>query len=131
MNASDRTSGPRGSLGIIGGRVAGPFEASGPRLRITPSLYPQGLWIEGDLDRTTMAALTDALASPARGGSLFVDLGGLVFIDIGALRALVTAATRLEGDHVLTLRSVPPRVRRLLDLTGWHDAPHLYVDEPA
>ncbi|GAA1284521.1 hypothetical protein Psi02_33480 [Planotetraspora silvatica] len=131
MKAGGTTSGPRGPLNIIGGHAGGPFEASGSRLRITPPVCPQGLWIEGDLDRTTMAALTHALASLASGGSLFVDLGGLVFIDVGALRALVTAAARLEGDDVLTLRSVPPRVRRLLDLTGWHDAPHLCPEEPA
>jgi anti-anti-sigma factor len=74
---------------------------------------------------TTVHALTEALASIANGGSLFVDLSGLVFIDVGGLRALVTTAARMEGDHALTLCFASPHVRRLLELTGWHDIPRL------
>jgi anti-anti-sigma factor len=112
--------------------VVVPITAANRHLRITPILDPQGLRIEGDLDRTTLPVLTRALASMASGGSICVDLSGLVFIDVGGLRALVVvAAARLEGDHVLTLRSASPHVRRLLDLTGWHDVAHLRLEAPA
>ncbi|GAA3661766.1 hypothetical protein GCM10022224_026620 [Nonomuraea antimicrobica] len=89
-------------------------------LRITPIVDLAGLQIEGELDRATLPALTRALASMAGRGSFSVDLGGLMFCDVGGLRALVTAATGLRCGHVLTLRSPPPQVRRLLELTGWH-----------
>jgi anti-anti-sigma factor len=69
----------------------------------------------------------------ASGGAGFcVDLNGLAFIDIGGLRVLVATAAALHGggNHVLTLRSAPPQVRRLLDLTGWRHTPGLHLQEP-
>ncbi|MFG6202705.1 STAS domain-containing protein, partial [Nonomuraea sp. JJY05] len=94
-----------------------------------------GLRIEGELDRATLPALRRALASMASGGAGFcVDLSSLTFIDTGCLRALVSAAAALHdsgGDRVLTLRSVPPQVRRLLELTGWHQTPGLHLQAPA
>ncbi|TLP57830.1 STAS domain-containing protein [Microbispora tritici] len=113
----------------IGKPINGPITASNGRLRISTSLDPPGLRIEGDLDRATLPALAEALASLADGGSPVVDLSGLVFVDIGGLRALVMAAARLEDAHVLTLCSVSPHVRRLLDLTGWSDAPRLRLGD--
>ena len=112
----------------VGERVIEAGTGSNGRLRITLSTDPQGLRVVGDLDRTALPALTEALASIASGGSVFVDLSGLVFIDVGGLRALIMAAARMEGDHVLTLCSASPHVRRLLDLTGWHHAPRLRLN---
>ncbi|MEU7744324.1 STAS domain-containing protein [Nonomuraea sp. NPDC049158] len=66
----------------------------------------------------------------ASGRGFCVDLSGLTFIDVGGLRALVSAAAALHdggGDHVLTLRSAPPHVRRLLQLTGWYQTPGLHL----
>jgi anti-anti-sigma factor len=104
-------------------------------LRITPLVDLAGLRIEGELDRATLPALRRALASMASGGAGFcVDLSSLTFIDTGCLRALVSAAAALHdsgGDRVLTLRSVPPQVRRLLELTGWHQTPGLHLQAPA
>ncbi|GII34370.1 STAS domain-containing protein [Planotetraspora mira] len=131
MDTTETTGPP---LCTFSERVAKPavasLTASRRRLRITSSLDPRQLKIEGDLDRATMHALTEALASTADDASPVVDLSGLMFIDVGGLRALVIAAARLEGDHVLTLRSASPHVRRLLDLTGWHDTPHLRLEGP-
>ncbi|TDC96100.1 anti-sigma factor antagonist [Nonomuraea deserti] len=103
-------------------------------LRITPLADRAGLRIEGELDRTTLPALRRALASMNVDGSLCVDLSGLEFIDVGCLRALVGAAAAIHdggGDHVLTLRSVPPQVRRLLELTNWHQTPGLLLHASA
>ncbi|MEV0386754.1 STAS domain-containing protein [Nonomuraea sp. NPDC050643] len=107
--------------------------ATGQVLRICPLADGAGLRVEGELDRTALPDLRQALGSMASGG-FCVDLGGLAFIDLGGLRALVSAGAALyggDGDrHVLTLRSVPPHVRRLLVLTGWHQAPGLHLQAP-
>ncbi|MFI7227453.1 STAS domain-containing protein [Nonomuraea angiospora] len=103
-------------------------DAAADRLpRITPIVDLAGLQIEGELDRAALPALTRALASMAGRGSFSVDLSGLVFCDVGGLRALVTAAAGLRCGHVLTLRSPPPQVRRLLELTGWHQTAGLHL----
>ncbi|MFI6705419.1 STAS domain-containing protein [Nonomuraea sp. NPDC050478] len=113
-----------------------PFTAATDRLlRITPLAEYAGLRIEGELDRSTLPALRRALAPLSSGGGDFcVDLSGLEFIDVGCLRALVgTAAAIHDGsaDHTLTLCSVPPQMRRLLELTGWHQTPGLHLQAPA
>ncbi|WP_181871128.1 STAS domain-containing protein [Sphaerisporangium album] len=92
---------------------------------------PRRLRIEGDLDRTALPTLSRVLAAMGNSDGIHVDLSPQVFIDVGCLRALMTAAGRLEGDHVLTLCSASPYLRRLLDLTGWHDTPHLRPRQPA
>ncbi|MFB4267947.1 STAS domain-containing protein [Nonomuraea sp. GTA35] len=109
-----------------------PITATDRLLRITPLADRTGLRIEGELDRFTLPALRRALASLASGDRGFcVDLSGLEFIDVGCLRALVGAAATIHDDgcggHVLTLYSVPPQVRRLLELTGWHRTPGLHL----
>ncbi|MBT2235823.1 STAS domain-containing protein, partial [Nonomuraea sp. NEAU-A123] len=92
-----------------------------------------GLWVEGELDHSTLPDLRQALGSMASGRGFCVDLSGLAFIDVGGLRALVSAAAALhdsDGDHVLTLRSAPPHLRRLLELTGWRQTPGLHLQAP-
>jgi hypothetical protein len=84
-----------------------------------------------DLDLASLPALSWALASIAGDGDIYVDLAGLEFIDVGCLRALVVAAARLTDGHVLTLRSAPPPMRRLLEVTGWRGAPRLCLQGPA
>jgi anti-anti-sigma factor len=108
-----------------------PFMAEHPEialtqlLRIAPLVDAQGLRIEGELDRSTLPALVRALSSMAGRGSFCLDLSGLTFIDVGGLRALVNAAADLHGGHVLTMRSAPAQVRRLLELIGWDETPGL------
>ncbi|RVX40130.1 anti-anti-sigma factor [Nonomuraea polychroma] len=112
-----------------------PNTAADRLLRITPLAERAGLRIEGELDHSTLPALRRALASMTSDGAGFcVDLSGLTFIDTGCLRALVGAAAALHddgGDHVLTLRSAPPHMRRLLELTGWHQTPGLHLQASA
>lgn len=121
MNTTDAPSNPP----VVG---LPPIRAADQLLRITALVDRTGLRIEGELDRVTLPALILALASTAGSGSFCVDLSGLVFIDVGGLRALVNAAARLQGGHVLTLRSASPQVRRLLELTGWQEAPGLRLE---
>jgi ABC-type transporter Mla MlaB component len=101
MNIDDTAGTPHST---VGEPVIGAGTGSDGRLSIDLCLDPPGLRIVGDLDRITVPALTEALASIGS-GSFFVDLSGLVFIDVGGLRALVMAAARMEGGHVLTLCS--------------------------
>ncbi|MEU8143251.1 STAS domain-containing protein [Nonomuraea sp. NPDC048901] len=98
-------------------------------LRITPLVDPVGLRIEGELDHATLPALTGALAALAGGGGFCVDLGGLVFCDVGGLRALVAAAAGMRDGHALTLRSPSPQLRRLFQLTGWHQTAGLRLQD--
>ncbi|MBO3748595.1 STAS domain-containing protein [Streptosporangiaceae bacterium NEAU-GS5] len=108
-----------------------PITAAGRLLRITLLADCAGLRIEGELDRCTLPTLRRELATVASGDHGFcVDLSGLAFIDGGCLRALVNAAAELHDggrDRMLTLRSVPPHVRRLLELTGWQQTPGLHL----
>ena len=104
-------------------------------LRITPLADRAGLRIEGELDHATLPALRQALASMASGdASFYIDLSGLAFIDSGCLRTLLCAAVALHeggGDQVLTLRSVPPQMQRLLELLGWDRVPGLRLHASA
>ncbi|MEU4721200.1 STAS domain-containing protein [Nonomuraea dietziae] len=110
-----------------------PFTISHRHLRITQALDPVELRIEGELDLAALPALAWALAVTTDDGDIGADIEliGLDFIDVGCLRALVAAAARLTGHHVLTLRHAPPRLRRLLVVTHWQAAPHLRLDTAA
>ncbi|MFC6083595.1 STAS domain-containing protein [Sphaerisporangium aureirubrum] len=118
----------------IPGPVLAPVIALIPRtaarcpLLVTPLPDRAGLRIEGELDCATLPVLTRALASIG-GGDFSVDLSGLTFTDVGGLRALVTTAGLPDG-RVLTLRSAPWHVRRLLYFTGWHRTPGLRLHAP-
>jgi anti-sigma B factor antagonist len=51
-----------------------------------------------------------------------LDLAELRFMDSTGLRILLKAKrTAVEGGWVLVLRSVPPNIRRLLELAGVQD----------
>ncbi|MEV5503606.1 STAS domain-containing protein [Nonomuraea fuscirosea] len=131
MNTTDSTPAPAPMIPPT------PIIAADRLVRITPLADRAGLRIEGELDRSALPALRRALASMASGaaaGGFCVDLKGLAFIDTGCLRALVSAAAAVHegcGDQVLALRSVPSQVRRLLELTGWHQTPGLHLQASA
>lgn len=95
------------------------------RLRIRHDLDLRELLVMGELDYTTLHVMVGALASITGGGGVCVDLAYLEFIDVGCLRVLVNVAAQRDDGHVLTLRSAPPQVCRLLNLTGWDEAPRL------
>lgn len=99
-------------------------------LRITHAFDPPRLCISGDLDYATLPILIRALESIDGRHDVSIDLAGLTFIDVGGLRALVTTADRLGDGHVLTLLAAPAQVQRLLDLTGWHTAARLRLEDP-
>ncbi|WP_336209523.1 STAS domain-containing protein [Nonomuraea sp. LPB2021202275-12-8] len=141
MNTTDSTQAPAPVIAsviatVVDPPVITPTPIRADRLLRTSLLADRaGLRIEGELDRSTLPALRRALATMASGdaGSC-VDLSGLTFIDTGCLRALVNAAAALReggGDQVLTLRSVPPQMRRLLELIGWDRVQGLHLQASA
>ncbi|MFI0451983.1 STAS domain-containing protein [Actinomadura sp. 6N118] len=91
-------------------------------LRLDGTFEPPHLVVDGEVDLTTLANFTAALArmlehSP---GDVWVDVEKLSFIDVGGLRALAAAATRLGvRDRRLVLRSVAPHLAKLMDVVGW------------
>lgn len=99
-------------------------------LRITSTIHPPGVRLEGELDRSGMPAVRAALASAthrvARGdGLLHTDLSGLDFIDVGGLRVLLGAGPDAGDGSPGVIRTVAASaaVRRLLTLTGWDATP--------
>ncbi|WP_052390448.1 STAS domain-containing protein [Streptomyces sp. NRRL B-24484] len=77
--------------------------------------------VEGDLDldgaravRPDLEAALDAAAT-----DLCVDLSGVGFCDSSGLNLLLRLRTRAQARGVrLVLSSLPPQMRRLLDMTG-------------
>jgi len=75
--------------------------------------------VSGDLDVATGPDLEVRLAQASvlhRGDGIVLDLAGVEFIDCAGLRPIVRAHNRLPGQFCL--RGLPPRVRRLLELTA-------------
>ena len=77
------------------------------------------LAVAGEVDLVSapqlLAALRDALAS---GRPVVVDLGAVTFLDSSGLNVLIEAHKRAEElTTVMALRSVPPRIQKLLHIT--------------
>jgi anti-sigma B factor antagonist len=88
------------------------------------SADPDGalITVTGELDIATAPTLDQVLDRAIEGRPtphVIIDLRGVTFIDCAALGVLIRARNRL-GDR-LWLRSVPPAVTRLLDLTDLTD----------
>jgi anti-anti-sigma factor len=110
---------------------AEPLSALEPagELQIAFTSAPPGLRQAGQIDPTTRASFARALALVAAygPGDVHADLGSVSFIDVDGLRTLVATAASLGGGRVLVLNSIPAHVARLLELTGWDEAPGLRI----
>lgn len=76
-----------------------------------------GLRVAGEVDVTSLAVLSRALASlpaPAR-GEIHLELAGLEFIDVAGARELMSLAQSGPATR-LVLHDPPPVLRRLLAL---------------
>lgn len=77
-----------------------------------------GGWrLSGELDHGNLPDLRralEALLAVPEPRNLHLDLGLLVFADVASVRALVTAARRLEPGRRLVLHRTPPLVRQVL-----------------
>ncbi|MFB6999278.1 STAS domain-containing protein [Streptomyces virginiae] len=93
-----------------------------------------GVWVNGDdqrrvvrvggemdIDRAPMLrdALHAAITRPGGSDEIVVDLSDLSFCDSSGLTALIHAQrTAAEHGRRIILRTPPPQVRRLLEMTG-------------
>ena len=92
-------------------------------LAVTADRVPGGVSVRvvGEMDIATAPQLVAAMRSLSRWDTqhVWLDLTGLTFIDASGLGALVQARMLVEGrGGRLTLRGVPPLVRRLLTITN-------------
>lgn len=76
------------------------------------------LKLSGELDRSVLDALEDALAEAERRAKrIELDLGELTFIDGGGLRAIQNAGERaFSNGHELVVTNPTPWIRELLEL---------------
>jgi anti-anti-sigma factor len=77
--------------------------------------------LAGELDLSTVADLYSQFAELAREGvnHVALDLTALTFMDSSGLAVLIAENKRVESlQGELIILSPPPRIRRLLELTG-------------
>jgi anti-sigma B factor antagonist len=88
--------------------------------------------LRGELDVATAPSFERVLLRPRPPRERVVlDLSELRFMDSTGLRILLQARrVAAEGGWVLTLRSVPANIRRLLELAGVQDAIPIEPSEP-
>ncbi len=116
----------RGDAGDADRQATGEF--SDRSLRITRKVWPNGLCLQGEVDRSNIATLAAALAALGQpSDDVHLDLEALEFIDVAGLRLLVEEARRMPAGHYLVLDSVAPYLRRILSLVGWDQTPGLKI----
>ena len=77
--------------------------------------------VSGELDSYTVARLRDSLAGLISAGArhIVVDLADVSFMGASGLGVLVGAGKRLRRDDgKLLLRSAPPSVQKMIEITG-------------
>jgi len=76
--------------------------------------------VQGEIDATTAAALSGhldevAARNPQR---LVIDLAGVGFLDSAGLRAFARVRGKLPEHCSVIIRSAPPRLRQIFEMTG-------------
>lgn len=100
-------------------------------LRITPTAFPAGLAIAGEIDESTYPALVTSLHELAEvHQEVHLDLSGVSYCDLAGLRAIVRLADGNGAGHArhVQLRNVPPHIVMVLAITGWDALPGLAVE---
>jgi anti-anti-sigma regulatory factor len=89
-----------------------------------------GLKITGVIDHFNVDSFARSLVSSLEGeGDLHVDLSRLEFCDVSGIRALVSAAERLDGKRRLVLHGLPKQLRTAMTVVGWTNLPGLEICE--
>jgi ABC-type transporter Mla MlaB component len=97
-------------------------------LQILPTVDPPGLALVGDVDRSNVAALAQALARMrGHAGDVHLDLSGLLFCDLGGLQVIVRASQALETGRRLVLHGIPHQLERALEIVEWAPLPNLTI----
>lgn len=104
-------------------------------LGVTVSFAPSGVLIavRGELDMTTapdLRAVLDAVVDRGH-AEVVLDLGDVGFIDAQGLEVIAATASGLGlVGGVCTLRSTPPRTRRILEITKVSDLVRFEASDP-
>ena len=97
-------------------------------LQILPTMDPPGLALVGDVDRSNVAAVGQALARlRGHAGDVHLDLSGLLFCDLGGLQVIVRAAQSLDAGRRLVLHGIPHQLERALEIVDWAPLPNLTI----
>ena len=127
---------PQDSSGIPVAAATRPPSRSVPgdgSLRVTCDAGPPPrLVLAGDIDLTTHADLTAALASAADStGQVHIDMAGVRFCDVAGLRVILRGgAGQQPAPARATVHNLPPHLHKLLVLLDGDPAPDL-VKDPA
>jgi ABC-type transporter Mla MlaB component len=97
-------------------------------LKILPTVDPPGLALVGDVDRSNVAAVAQALARiRGHAGDVHLDLSGLLFCDLGGLQVIVRASQALDAGRRLVLHGIPRQLERALEIVDWAPLPNLAI----
>jgi len=97
-------------------------------LQILPTVDPPGLALVGDVDRSNVTAVAQALARMrGHAGDVHLDLTGLLFCDLGGLQVIVRASQAMEAGRRLVLHGVPRQLERALEIVEWAPLPNLAI----
>lgn len=85
-----------------------------------------GLRLSGELDLSTADELRAVLTGlPADGDAVVLDLADLTFMDSTGLHLFEQYARSRNGGRSLVLENVPANIRRLFEITGMDQSPHI------
>ena len=90
----------------------------------TPDAGGSVIYLEGDFDITTVAALSQTMARTLAidGGELVVDLSGVQFMDAATIGVMIGVRQELRSQfRSLTLRAPSTVAQRVLGLCGLTD----------
>jgi anti-sigma B factor antagonist len=74
--------------------------------------------VSGEMDMSTVGDLRAVLTALPTHERVALDLAGVTFCDSSGLNALLVAHRHFtDGDGRFVLRSVPPRITRMLEMT--------------
>jgi ABC-type transporter Mla MlaB component len=97
-------------------------------LQILPTVDPPGLALVGDVDRSNVTAVAQALGRMrGHAGDVHLDLSGLLFCDLGGLQAIVRASQSLDTGRRLVLHGIPHQLERALEIVDWAPLPSLAI----
>lgn len=101
------------------------------QLVIRRTSAPDGLLLTGVIDLYNVDHFARSLNSSLAGaGDLHIDLNRLEFCDVSGIRALISAAERLDGHRRLVLHGLAPQLRTVMTLVGWTELPGLAIGDP-
>ena len=98
------------------------------QLDIATTQDPFGLRVSGEIDMASAPALEEALlVALADGRPVTVDMHDVTFIDSSGLKVILSIAAESTPGTPLTLKDPSPAVRRVLELFGMEQIPHIRV----